>query len=72
MNVRSPKPSDTKHGVTQNFRFTVDMFFISLVCEWLEKATVLFICIHKQVKSIVFALSIKFCDKSGLAILNYI
>ena len=42
MNVRSQKPWNTKHGVTQYFRFTVDMFFvweffISLVYVWLEK-----------------------------------
>ena len=49
----------TKHGVTQYFRFIVDMFFvldffISLMCVWLGKTTVLVICVHKQVKSIVF------------------
>ena len=44
-------------------------FFISLMCVWLEKTTVLFICIQKRVKSIVFAVFIKFCDESGLAIL---
>ena len=32
------------------------------------KITVLVICIHKRVKSIVFAAFIKFCDESGLAI----
>ena len=73
MNIRSPKPWDTKHGVTQYYRFTVDMFFvldffISLMC---GKTTVLIICIHKRVKSIVFAVSIKFCDESGLAIKNF-
>ena len=36
----------------------------------LEKTTVLFNCIHKQVQQIVFTVSIKFCDESGLAILN--
>ena len=61
MIVRSPKPWDTKHGVTQYFRFTVDMFFvldffISLMCVLLEKTTVLFMCMHKRVKSIVFIL----------------
>ena len=30
------------------------------------KTTALFICIHKR----IFTLSIKFCDESGLAILN--
>ena len=35
------------------------------------KTTVLVICIHKRVKSIVFAVSIKFCEESDLAILNY-
>ena len=30
-----------------------------------EKTTVLVIFINKRVKSIVFALSIKFCDESG-------
>ena len=35
----------------------------------IEKSTILVICIHKRVKSIVFAVSIKlFCDESGLAI----
>ena len=37
MNVRSRKPWNTKNGVTQYFRFTVDTFFvldffISLMC----------------------------------------
>ena len=40
------------------------------MCEWLEKTTVLFICIHKQVESVVFAVSIKFCDELGLASLT--
>ena len=40
------------------------------MCVLLEKTTLLFICIHKQVKSIVFAVSIKFCDQWDLAILN--
>ena len=35
------------------------------------KTTVLVICMHKQVKSIVFAVSIKFCDEKGLAVLIY-
>ena len=44
---RSPKPWDTKHGVTQYFRFTVDMFFlleffISSMSVWLEKTTELY------------------------------
>ena len=34
----------------------------------IEKSTILVICIHKRVKSLVFAVSIKFCDESGLAI----
>ena len=34
------------------------------------KTTVLFICIHKRVKSIVFVVSIKFCYKLGQAILK--
>ena len=36
------------------------------------KTTVLVIRIHKQVKSIVFAVSMKFCDESGLAIFNFL
>ena len=35
-----------------------------------ENTTVLFICIHKRVMSIVFAVFIKFCDESGRAILS--
>ena len=35
----------------------------------IEKITVLFTCIHIQVKSIVFSVSIQFWDQSGLAIL---
>ena len=75
MNVLSPK-WDTKHGITQYFLFTVDMvfvldFFISLMRVWLEKTTVLFICIHKWVKSIIFTVSIKFCDELGLVILTF-
>ena len=59
----------------QYFRLTVHMFFdldffISLMCVWLKKTTVLVICIHKRVKSIVFAVSINFCYKSGQAILK--
>ena len=38
--------------------FVLD-FFITLMFVWLEKTTVLFICIHKWVKSIVFAMFIK-------------
>ena len=45
-------------------------FLISLMCVWLEKTNLWFIFIHKRVKSIVFAVSIKFCDEWGLAILN--
>ena len=37
MNVRNPKPWDTKHGVTLYFRFYVLEFFMSLMCVWLEK-----------------------------------
>ena len=36
------------------------------------KTTALFICVHKRVKQIIFALSIKFCYESGLAILHLI
>ena len=36
------------------------------------KTTVLFICIHKGVKSIVFAMFIKFFNESGKAILKSI
>ena len=32
MNVRSPKPWNSKHGVTQYFRFTIDMFFVFKFC----------------------------------------
>ena len=42
------------------------------MCVWLEKNTVLFICIHERVISIVFAVSVKFFYESGLAILNLI
>ena len=45
MNIRSPKPWDTKHGVLSTFGLLwyvfVFKFFISLVCVWLGK-TVLF------------------------------
>ena len=73
MNVSSPKPWDMKHGViTQYFRFTVDMFIvldffkiISLMCVCLEKLLYwLFVYTN------VFAVSITFCDESGLAILT--
>ena len=41
------------------------------MCVWLKKnPTVLVYCIHKRVKSIVFAVSIKFCDEPGQAILS--
>ena len=58
------------HGVIRYFQFSVDMFFVFVwyVYDW-KKTTVLFICIHKRSKSIVFAEFIKFCDESGLAIL---
>ena len=52
--------------------FTCFLFWISFkfdVC-MIEKTTVLFSCIYKQVKSIFFAVFIKFCNESGLAILN--
>ena len=66
--------SEIQNGVTQYFQLTVYMFFvldffISFMCVWLEKTTVLFICILEQIKSIVFAVFIKFWDESGLAIL---
>ena len=32
--------------------------------------TALFICMHKRVESIVFAVFVKFCDESGLVILS--
>ena len=59
INVRCPKPCHTSlwcYMCTRYFRFTVDVFFvldffISLMCLWLEKNGVLFICIHKWVKS---------------------
>ena len=35
-----------------------------------KNTTLLVICIHKRVKSFVFAVSIKFCDESGLAIFS--
>ena len=38
----------------------------------IEKSSILVICIHKRVKSIAFAVSIKLCDESGLAILKII
>ena len=61
-----------------NFGLLLTWFFFYIsfykfdVCMIEKKTTVLFICIHKRVKSIVFAVSIKFCDESGLAILIYI
>ena len=36
----------------------------------IKKTTVLVIYTHKRVKSIVFAVPIKFCDELGLAILT--
>ena len=76
-NVRRPKPLDAKHCVTQYFRlvycwhafcfgfpYKFDVYMIG-------KTTVLVICKHKRVKSVIFAVSIKFCYKSGLAILNW-
>ena len=42
--------------------FFVLNFFISLMCVWLGKSTVLVICVHKQFKSIVFTVSIQFCE----------
>ena len=44
-------------SVTVDMFFVLD-FFISLMCVWLEKTTLLFIYIHKRVKSIVFAVAI--------------
>ena len=56
-------------------RFIVDVFcfgflnkFVVCIIEKKTPTTVMLICIHKRVKSIVFAMSIKFCDESGLAI----
>ena len=71
MNVRSPKPWDTKLSTMTCFLFVLD-FFISLMCVWLKKTTVLFICIHKRVKLFCFFCRVhKICDESGLAILKY-
>ena len=72
MNVRSPKPWDTKHGITQYFRFTVDMFFVFdfFISDW-KKHTLFIIWMLKRVKSIVFAVSIKFCGESGRAISSF-
>ena len=74
--------SQTEQDIKQ-FQEVIDIlfvldFFISLIflikswMDWcmIEKNTVLVICIHKQVKSIVFAMSIKFCDEWDLVILS--
>ena len=44
-------------------------FCLHFVC-MIGKINVLVICIHKRVKSILFVVSIKFCDELGLAILE--
>ena len=54
----------------QYFRFTVDMFLYKFDVCMIGKTTVLVICIHKCVKSIDLAVSIKFFDESVLAILS--
>ena len=68
MNVRSPKLWDTKHGITQYFRFTVDMFFICSMCVCLEKL-LYWLFVYTNESNRLFS-PIKFCDESGLAILN--
>ena len=54
-------------GLLLTFCFCFGSLYKFDVCI-IGKTTVLFICIHKRVKSIVFVVSIKFCDESGLAI----
>ena len=51
---------------------TCFLFWVSLLFDvcMIGKSTVLVICLHKRVKLIVFTVSIKFGDESGLAILN--
>ena len=79
MNVHSPKPWDTKHGVTHavlsvycwhvfcfGFLYKFDHW---CVYDW-KNYCIGYICIHKRVNSIDLAVSIKFCDESGLAILS--
>ena len=67
-NIRSPKPWGSKHGFTQYFRFiNVDIFFYKFDVS----TTVLLICKHKGVQSIIFGVSIKFCDESGQALLSF-
>ena len=75
MNVRSPKPRECRNMVllsTFGLLLTCTLYWISLlfdVCV-IGKKSVLFICIHKRVKSIIFTISIKFFNESGLAILT--
>ena len=68
MNVRSRKPWDTKHGVNQYLRW--NLFILDFDVCMIGKTTVLVICIHKRVEKIVLALSIKFGDEPGQAILK--
>ena len=68
MNVRSRKPWDTKHGVTQYLRW--NFFVLDFDVCMIGKTTLMVICIHKRVEAIVLGLSIKFCDEPGQAILK--
>ena len=74
MDVCGPEPLDTKNGVIQFFRLLVNMFVLFLisykfdVCLIGKKLTVLFMCMNKRVKLIVFAVSMKFCDELSQAI----
>ena len=48
MNVRSLKPGDTKYGVFQYFRFTVDMFDVCMI----EKKTYCIVYLYTQTSKI--------------------
>ena len=67
MNVRSPKPWDRKNGV--------DMFLSGILykfgmCMIGKSYCIVNLYSQTSQKLIVFAVSIKFCDESGLAILR--
>ena len=52
INVRSPKPWDTKHGVTQYWHdFSFKFLFKFDVCI-IEKITAIIICIHKRFRRV--------------------
>ena len=69
LNAHIPKPRDTKHDLTQYFRFTVDMLFVlDFLCVWLEKNYCIGYLYTQTSQIDCFRPSIKFYNELSLAI----